>query len=150
MGVEVEERDTGAKGLRQRLQALGQAVTFGVHADAQPYPDGTDVVEVGATHEFGSPEMPRRSYLRGYVDSGGKAAIGDAAQDQLIKVIEGDRPESVGDKIGDVAVAGVLGFMDRGIRGVASPGYTGEAAGTVRSLDDTGHLQAQIKAKVVR
>jgi len=149
VGVKLEARDTGADALFRRLGDLGQAVTVGVHADAQPYADGTDVVTVAASQEFGTPAIPRRSFLRGFADSGGKKTIADAAQAQLGKIVDGADPETLGEKIGDAAVEGVLDFMSKGIRGVSHPGYTGETAGTVSDLERSGHLRSQIKSKAV-
>lgn len=150
MGVEVDVQDTGATGLMRRLSDLDQAVTVGVHADAAPYPDGTDVVTVAASHEFGTDELPRRSFLRGFVDSGGSKEIADAGQAQVGKVVDGADADSVGEEMGEAAVDGVLDFMAKGIRGVGHPGYTGTTAGTVRDLDESGHLRSQIEAQAVK
>jgi phage gpG-like protein len=45
-------------------------VKVGLPKDSNAYPDGTSVIEVGATHEFGSPErgIPQRSFLRSTIN----------------------------------------------------------------------------------
>ncbi len=135
-GVDVEIKDSGATGLEGRLRELGQSVTVGIHEDAEPYADGTSVVMVGAVHEFGSGDVPQRSYLRGYVDGPGKKELGRVAAGKVGAVVDGADPDTIGEALGEFAVAGVLGFMGAGI--VGSP------AGPARTLDDTGHLRSQI------
>ena len=139
MGVDVQVKDTGATGLEQRMRELGQAVTFGVHEDAEPYPDGTSVVMVGAVQEYGSEDVPARSFLRSYADGKGQLEIGNAAQVQTGRVVDGETPDSLGRVIGEVAVAGVVAGMEAGIEGVPS--------GEARELRDTGHLHDNIVAK---
>lgn len=43
-------------------------VTIGVHEDAGAYPDGTSVVQVALWNEFGTDNMPERSFIRSTVD----------------------------------------------------------------------------------
>lgn len=38
--------------------------TVGIHANAQPYPDGTSVQDVAFDNEFGTDTIPERSFLR--------------------------------------------------------------------------------------
>jgi hypothetical protein len=139
MGVDVQVRDSGATGLKQRLRGLSQAVTVGVHEDAEPYPDGTSVVMVGAVQEFGSEHVPARSFLRSYADGKGQLEVGNAGQIQTGRVVDGETPDSLGRVIGEVAVAGVIAGMNAGIEGVPS--------GEARELRDTGHLHDSIDAK---
>lgn len=140
MGVEVEVKDTGALRLEQKLRGLGQSVTIGVHEDAQSYTDGTSAVEVAAAHEFGSDKTPMRSWLRGYVDSGGQSVIANIAEAQILSIIDiGNEPLSVSVVVGAVAVKGI---KDRMVAGLAD-----NETGLVRDLDETGHLLDNIIAR---
>jgi hypothetical protein len=139
MGVSVEVKDSGATGLVAHLEGLGQAVTIGVHEGAGNYPDGTPVTVVGARHEFGD-GVDERSWLRGYLDAGGTAELADAAQGQIGEVVDGADPDTVGEKVGEVAVAGIVARMDRGIPGAAG--------GPARDLQDTGQLVDSITYEV--
>lgn len=135
-GVEFEVRDSGATELGQTLGELAQSLTIGVHEDAVPYEDGTPVATVGAAHEFGS-GVPTRSFLRGWVDSGGTRVIGDAGQDAIGDAVDGAAPDLITERIGDATVSGVVARMDAGIRGDG-----GEEA---RDLQDSGRLRDSIE-----
>ena len=138
MGVEVTVRDTGATGVMTRIKGLAQTMVFGVLDDAQPYPDGTSVAEVAAVHEFGTDAIPGRPFLRGFVDSGGKAEIADAGQAQIGKVIDGAAPPTVSEAMGNVSVAGVRKLIEAGINPPLKDG-SGRTP-----LIDTGHLRDSI------
>ena len=75
--------------------------------------------------------------------------VGDVATDAVGEVGDGDDPDTVGEAMGEVAVESVVSRMDAGIRGQTHPGYTGNTAGTTRTLEDTAHLKTHITAKVV-
>ena len=140
MGVEVTVKDSGATGLEARLAELSQSVTVGVHEDAGTYPDGTHVAVVGAAQEFGTDKIPARSWLRGWVASGGQSVIANVGQDQIGEVVDGAKPDSVSEKIGAASVKGIVSRMDRGITGAG-----GEEA---RDLQDTGRLVESITFEV--
>jgi hypothetical protein len=140
MPVELEVKDTGSTSLAKRLGALTQTITIGIHEDAGSYPDGTPVAVVGAAQEFGTPTTPARSWLRGWLDSGGQSVIANTAQQQISKVVDGDAPASVGAELGGASVKGIVDRMDRGISGAG-----GEPA---RDLRDTGRLIEAIEFEV--
>lgn len=137
MGVEVEIKDSGATGLEQKLRGLNQSVTIGVHEDAEPYPDGESVIEVGAAHELGTHQ---RSFLRGYVDSGGASAIATIAERQIESIIDiGNQPLSVSVVVGELTVQAI---KDRMAGGLAD-----NETGVVKELNKTGHLRDSIIAR---
>ena len=39
-------------------------LSVGLPQDSNPYPDGTSVIDVGISHEFGTETLPERSFLR--------------------------------------------------------------------------------------
>lgn len=71
--VKTEITDTKSKDymkLEQFLKGTKSAyVTIGIHQDAGEYPDGPDVVEVALWNEFGTSDVPARSFIRSVVDS---------------------------------------------------------------------------------
>ena len=139
-GVEVEAKDTGASDLMRKISSLGQSVTVGIHGDARDYPDGTPVVVVGATHEFGSSTVPQRSWLRGWLDTDGAKKIADAGERALGEVVDGSQANSVSEKIGELAVKGIVERMDRGIAGAGGA--------PIRELEQTRHLKDSITFEV--
>ena len=141
MGVEVEVKDNGGTRIKVSLENLTQAVTIGVHEDAPDYPDGTSIIVVAATQELGSDDVPARSYLRGWVDSGGQSVVANVGQAQIGKVVDGAAPATVGVEIGEASVKGVLARMEQGI--------FGDPDGERRELNRTGHLRDNIEARPV-
>lgn len=67
---------TGGKKVNKAIKELEKiakqktGVLVGLPKDASPYPDGTSVIMVGLTHEFGSSDgkIPERSFLRSALD----------------------------------------------------------------------------------
>ena len=43
---------------------IDSSVTVGVHRDEKPYPDGTRVQDVAAWNEYGTGDIPERSFIR--------------------------------------------------------------------------------------
>lgn len=152
MGVEVElVRDTLAATVAD-LRALEQEITIGVHADAEPYPDGTDAVMVARAQEFGDGPIPPRPFERGYFDSGGARELGDVALETIGKVIDGDAdPEDVGNDVGETGVAGVRDYVEAGTNlDPLSPVTRDNPDRDPRGIPllDTGHMLDQIDYEV--
>jgi hypothetical protein len=75
--ISIKDTDKGFKQLKKELGLIKNCfVTVGIHKDAEPYPNGTSVVEVAATNEFGTDKagknknivIPERSFLRSTFD----------------------------------------------------------------------------------
>jgi hypothetical protein len=140
MGVSVEVNDTGSLAAQRQFEALFESLTVGVHEDAGTYEDGTPVAVVAAVHEFGSDTTPQRSWLRGWLDSGGREEMADAFAVQLGRVIDGEDPGRAADEIGVLVVEGIKRRMDRGI--------AGEGGAPARDLQRTGRLISEITYEV--
>ncbi len=52
------------------------SVTVGVHSDAKDYDNGTSVAEVAFFNEFGTKNIPERSFLRATFDKNKDAMVG--------------------------------------------------------------------------
>lgn len=66
-------------------------VTVGFHDDAGQYEDGTDVVEVALWNEFGTKNMPQRSFIRSTIDQN-IDKINQWREDALVNIIENGWP----------------------------------------------------------
>ncbi len=62
--------DRGYRKLIRRLKEPARFVTVGIHNDdgAQEHSDGLTIAEVGAFHEFGLGNNPRRSFIADWAD----------------------------------------------------------------------------------
>lgn len=62
-------------------------VTIGIHKDAGKYEDGTDVVEVALWNEFGTRNIPERSFFRSTMDENVSKinAWREAAVDKILR-----------------------------------------------------------------
>jgi hypothetical protein len=116
----------------------------GLPKDAQNYPDGTSVLMVGATHEFGSDEanIPERSFLRSTLRENRqkyfqrmKKIAKDFAQGQDIKIGL--------NRLGAITVSDVqLKIID--IKEPPNAQATIDAKGSSNPLVDTSHLGGAI------
>ena len=116
-------------GIAKRLGALdGQVVTMGVHADADPYPDGTSVGLVATVQEFGSGTVPSSPFTRAYFDGGGAQDLTKAAAAAVGGIVDG-KPAASFAAIGPVGVEGIRASIDR------------------FGLEQTGHLRGAVASK---
>lgn len=109
MGVEVVRDD------RRRLDAILRevdrlkraTVTLGIHGDAGQHEGaGVTVAQVGAFHEFGTSDVPERSFLRATVD--GDRTIMETAEDAVRAVATGDMSaEKAANRVGVVGVGAI-------------------------------------------
>ena len=67
MAVKVRDRDMGYKRLKRELAKSG-AVDIGYFAGSFTYEDGIDITIVAAANEFGTKDIPERSFMRGALD----------------------------------------------------------------------------------
>jgi hypothetical protein len=151
MGVEVTVKDMGGVAMLGRIDAIPQSMTIGVHEDADPYPDGTDVATVAAAHEFGTESIPERSFLRGWLSSGGESVIANEGERQIGAVVDGNDPKSITVVIGAASVKGITDRMDSGIDPPLAPATLAnpdrDPAGT--PLLDTRRLRDSITTEPV-
>ena len=138
--VEVQVTDSGAVSAQRRFRDLFESLTVGVHEDAGTYEDGTPVAMVASAHEFGTSKTPQRSWMRGWLDSGGREMMGRAFEIQLGRVIDGEDPGRAADEIGVMMVEGIKRRMDRGIAAAGG--------GSPRDLQRTGRMIGDITFEV--
>ena len=62
MGASVSRKGLTMDQILKRLQ--DSSITVGLHKDAGSYDNGASVVDVGMWNEFGTPDIPERSFLR--------------------------------------------------------------------------------------
>jgi len=67
-------------------ESKGSYVSVGVHEDAGQYEDGTSVVDVALWNEFGTENMPSRSFVRSAIDDNAEK-IGRWREEMLGKMI---------------------------------------------------------------
>lgn len=148
MGVTVETRGPDLlEGLLDRLEDLPQTVTIGIHEDAEPYPDGTSVVQVAAAQEFGTPSTPARPFIRGWFDSGGSRELLDVATEMLGKVADDNaQPADVGEAVGEAGADGIQDYIRSGIDPPLAPATLANPERDQRGIPllDTEHLWDQI------
>ena len=64
-----EDRDRGEKEIKRAFKKLkGSFVTVGVHDGTGEYPNGVAVSQVAFWNEFGTKNIPQRSFIRSTVD----------------------------------------------------------------------------------
>ena len=137
------------KFLKSLVKRLGgdTDILVGVPKNAEPYPDGTSVAMVGATHEFGGGNVPERSFLRSSFDEHQKKYI-KMAQKLIKKAVDkGGDIEMVAELIGTEAAADVVD----NINAIQTPPNTDATIlrkGSSNPLVDTGHLKQSIRHEV--
>lgn len=151
----------------------GTAVLVGLPKNAPPYPDGTSVVLVGATHEFGAditvtPKMrgffgaigyhlkastttiriPERSFLRVTMKKNQKKYV-DMIKRGLQKVLEGKAStDDIAKLLGQEAQFDVQDTIVE-ISDPPNSAMTVERKKSSNPLVDTGHLRQSIRFEVV-
>jgi hypothetical protein len=142
--------DNILKKLKKNLEEAPELLV-GVPQDAIPYPDGTPVALVGAVHEFGSSNVPERSFIRTAINENLDKYIGMAERGSK-KVVEGKLSfEQVANLIGTEA----QGDIQDKITEISTPAL---AASTLRQrekkgstpnpLVDTGQLRQSIRYEI--
>ncbi len=65
MGVRIQDRDRGYKGMRQRMkQMAGSYTKVGVQENSKDQDGVSDLVLIAASNEFGTDTIPERSFIR--------------------------------------------------------------------------------------
>ena len=103
MTIRTSDTDRGEKRIRKSLKNLdGKQVVIGINEGAGEYPNGVAIALVGFWHEYGTSNMPARSFIR-------------AAIDKNIKTIESRRAKLLGDvlvgRMSETLALEQLGFM---------------------------------------
>lgn len=106
---------------RELVKMRRMAVTVGIHADAATRSGGgIDNVTLGAIHEFGTSNVPERSFLRSTVDQ--DPTILEFAQAQADAVVHGQMTaDQAGERIGVVTADRVKRRIRSGIAPALAP-----------------------------
>jgi hypothetical protein len=147
----IRDTDKGLKALMKRMQAGGASVTVGVHEAEGSAPegnDGTTVLDVALFNEFGTEDIPARSFIAGWSDENAAEnrerlrKIGEA-------VVAGKLPsiEQGLDRFGLVSAAGAQARIVAGIEPENAP-LTIARKGSSTPLVDTGVLKSAITHQV--
>lgn len=146
----VIDRDKGAKALKARIKGMkAQRLTVGIHSDVGgngTETPGVSLLEVATANEFGTEEIPERSFIRGYVDEK-ERVIPKILKLEAEKVIKGDPPAEALSRAGVFIRAGIQARIAQGIDPENSPA-TIARKGSSTPLIDTGQLRASIDLKV--
>lgn len=100
MNAKIRDTDKGLKALMKRLGAGGAAVTVGVHEAEGSAPEGDDgqtVLDVALFNEFGTEDIPARSFIGAWSDER-----------------EGENRENL-EKIGEAVLKGKLPSIRQGL-----------------------------------
>ena len=138
-------RDRGMIKRRLNLRALrGWQTTIGIHGTEDERGEGVvDNVQLGVWHEFGTDDVPERSFLRSAWDKNVRTDD-RLAQIQAGLVIDGVRtPKQAVTTVGERALADVVNGINRGIP-PPNADSTIEAKGSSKPLINTGQLKGSI------
>ncbi len=148
--AKLSTRKTAAKFLEQMRDRIGgdTDILVGVPADAQPYPeDGTATALVAAAHEFGTSQVPERSFLRSTFDEQQKKYVKMASK-LFKKAVDGKiAAEQIAELIGLEAAADVVDKINT-IQTPPNTDATILKKGSSNPLVDTGHLKQSIRHEV--
>lgn len=143
----------GVAGVGQRraaARASGLRVKVGLPVGSAAYPDGTDVIKVGAVHEFGSEDesIPERSWLRSTMSEHAEEHA-ELARNLARAVDRGDRdPREALELLGTRAAANAREMIVE----ISSPPLAAETIrrkGSANPLVNDGHLKDQVTHQVV-
>lgn len=149
-GVRLQDSDHGYAKLVQTLKAWGEPrISVGIHdADAgKADRRGVTVLEKAIFNEFGTAEIPARSFIRAWVDES-QGAIVKALASQARLVVAGKiSKEQAIERVGLWAVGQIQARIAQGIDPPNAPS-TIARKGSSTPLIDTGQLRSSVSYKV--
>lgn len=148
----IKKRPTKVKKRANDLKKIAKSPTsvlVGLPSGSNAYPDGTSVILVGATHEFGSESnnIPERSFLRSTVHNNRrkyKALIKKLA----IKIVNGSMNAKVALNLLGTQVASDVRDTITDIKIPPNKAGTIASKGSSNPLIDTGHLRQSITYEI--
>lgn len=150
----IVDKDGGYKALLALNRELSRGITaeVGIFApdSTNQYPDGATVIEAAVYNEFGTADIPERSFLRSTVDEN-KGAYADLSA-QIIRhaIIVGD--DNIDRGMADLADE-MRDDTRRKIRTLRTPRNapsTAKAKGFDNPLVETGLLERSVSGRVVK
>jgi len=147
--AKVIDKDFGyAKWLKQMEAIKDKPFTkIGILGDGEVSEDGVTVLEYGSHNEFGTKDIPERSYIRSTIDERKRRIFGKAFNLQR-DIFEG--------KISMTKALGIMGSLIKGnivqkivdIRSPANAASTVKAKGSSNPLIEDGRLRKSIEYEV--
>ena len=101
MAVTVQRKGLTMAQILKRLQ--DSSITVGVHKDAGSYESGESVVDVATYNEFGTPDIPERSFLRSTIGNNRAKYKGEFEKAYLEAIRGGMNLRAAAGFIGNVA-----------------------------------------------
>ena len=144
MANRIIDRDKGYKKLLKQAATMSKSneITVGVHSDA-----GARNLEVGTYNEFGTQDIPSRSFIVAWADEQEAELLNliRRVEEQVLK--SGGNPTVALKRLGAVFVGKV---QKRMAGGVPPPNAASTVAqkGSSKPLIDTGQLRSSIASKV--
>jgi hypothetical protein len=150
-GGSVKVTDKGANALLKRMHdaRAPRAVTVGVHAEEGAAPHGeTTLLDVAAFHEFGTEDVPRRSFVADWADENEQKNV--TRLSEIGAAIVSGKVPSVEVGLARFGVLAVADVQRRMVAGIAPPlaEATIEQKGSSTPLVDTGQLKSAITFRV--
>lgn len=147
-------RNGGLAGLAARYEKAGKGasrVKVGLPSGAADYPDGTSVIRVGATHEFGDDQagIPERPWMRSTMTSKRKEHR-KLIETLIRRVARGELTREAALELLGTKVASDMRERIVDLDSPPNSPATIAAKGSSNPLVDTGHLRQQVTHEVVK
>lgn len=146
----IKDTDKGYRELVERVYGMGAPkITVGVHASeaAEQEPGGTTIGDVATWNEFGTGDIPARSFIRAWFDQH-EAEVRQWIKVQLLAVVKGQiTKEQALQRVAERALGGIKQRMADGIDPPNAPSTIAKK-GSSKPLIDTGRLRSAITVKV--
>ena len=146
--IRAKQRSKAVRALR-RIPGGVHRVKVGLTGGANPYPDGTSVIDVGILNEFGAAGVPERSFLRAGIREG-KPEYRKMNRRNLKAITRGDKTAK--QALGELGLK-AQGDVQEMIAEVSTPPNapaTIARKGSANPLVDTGHMRQSITHEVIK
>jgi hypothetical protein len=101
--------------LEAMLGGIAVEITAGIHeAEGSADHDGLTNAELGSIHEFGTGDIPQRSFIRAWVDEN-QSLIDEWVTDAANAILAGEDPEAASERVALQMEAGIKERMLSGI-----------------------------------
>ena len=140
--MSVKDTNNTDKLLKQLESLFKKEITVGLHGDV-----GGDILSRGIYNEFGTKNIPERSFIRAGYDSEKKNIINDAEKLARKVVAMEIKPSTAANLLGD-ATKGRIQEFAIDLRDPPNAQSTVDAKGSSNPLVDTGQMIGSIDYKV--
>jgi hypothetical protein len=135
--------------LEAMLGGLAVEITAGIHeAEGSAEHEGLTNAELGSIHEFGTGDIPQRSFIRAWIDEN-QSLIDEWVTDAANAILAGEDPEAASERVALQMEAAIKERMLSGISPELSENTKRGKEGGV-PLIDSSQLLGSILGKVKR